>query len=78
MKDIRKNSVVEVKTNKAGVIVLQWGIADKRTNEVIRAARTRQSARNFAKRSKFLTVVSRYILVDKWSKESGYVASNRS
>lgn len=65
MKDIRKHSIVKV-NNETYNTTKQWGVMDARTLVIVRAASTRQVARNFAKRSKFLKVVSRDIVTEPW------------
>ena len=44
----------------------QWGIFDRRSNKVIRTHLTREKARNYARRSKHYSVVSRLINVGFW------------
>jgi hypothetical protein len=46
--------------------ISQWGVFDRRKGKVIRTHLTREKARNYARRSKFYTVVSRPILVGIW------------
>lgn len=46
--------------------ILQWGVFDTRTNKVIRTHLTREKARNYARRSRFYTVVRRPVNVGYW------------
>ena len=46
--------------------LFQWGVFDRRSNRVIRTHLTRDKARNYARRSKFYTVVRRPINVGIW------------
>lgn len=46
--------------------LLQWGIFDTRSRKVIRTHLTREKARNYARRSRFYTVVRRPINVGIW------------
>ncbi len=66
LKDIRKVSRTFIKTNDVSSVV-QWGVQDTRNHKIIRGASTREIARNFARRSKFLRVVKRDIILGSWS-----------
>ena len=46
--------------------ISQWGVFDRRKNRVIRTHLTREPARNYARRSKFYSVVRRPIHVGIW------------
>ena len=46
--------------------LLQWGVFDRRNKKIIRTHLTREKARNYARRSKFYTVVRRPIRVGIW------------
>lgn len=46
--------------------VLQWGVYDRRSRKIIRTHLTREKARNYARRSRFYTVVRRPIEVGMW------------
>lgn len=58
-------STINVPVSRPTVIA-QWGVFDKRKNKVIRTNFTREKARNYARRSKFYTVVRRAINVGFW------------
>jgi len=67
--EIRNCSRLEVKVNDILPTLTQWGVQDTRTNKIIRGASTREVARNFAKRSRFLRVVKRDVLAFEWCTE---------
>lgn len=47
-------------------IIVQWGVFDRRRGKVIRTHLTREKARNYARRSRFYTVVRRPVNVGIW------------
>jgi hypothetical protein len=58
-------STVNVPVARSAKIV-QWGVFDTRRNRIIRTHLTREKARNYARRSRFYTVVRRPIRVGIW------------